>query len=258
MAAHKSRSPRPQSSPKTISSGKAKKPPVKKPPAPDNESAPDFPLAAEDIRTEPTPAARPRQTPGGRLELVATSFNKAQLIEAAVPQLALAGRSNVGKSSLVNALAGRKALAKISATPGKTRSINYYKVTGCEGFLVDLPGYGYAQCSHEERNKWAALMDYYFRSTPGLRGLVLLLDARLEPQKLDKDMAAFAVSLGLPLLPVLTKVDKCNAKTRNASFSAWTTLLGTEPLPTSAQSKLGIDELWTIIVERLNADTDRP
>ena len=133
------------------------------------------------------------------LTLEATTFNKPQLQEPLSvleqrqeAQIALAGRSNVGKSSLVNALARRKQLAKISATPGKTRSINFYRVAP-DGFsLVDLPGYGYAKCSQEERKSWAKLIENYLTNTPTLKALALLLDCRIPPQALDRDLADFA------------------------------------------------------------------
>ena len=191
------------------------------------------------------------------LTLEATAFNRGQLIEADAPQLALAGRSNVGKSSLVNALAGRKGLAKVSATPGKTRSINYYRVNADNAFLVDLPGYGYAKCSKEERNKWAALLDEYLRNTSGLTGLALLLDARLMPQQTDKEMLAFALSLGLPVLPVLTKADKCSKKELASCMRAWGALLDQDGIiATSAEKKRGLDELWLRMAAFLGIDGD--
>ena len=110
------------------------------------------------------------------LTLENTAYTLDQLSRRDIPQMALAGRSNVGKSSLVNALAGRKQLAKTSATPGKTRSVNYYRAIP-EGFwLVDLPGYGYARCSKEEREKWRLLIERYLSRSTALLGLVLLLD----------------------------------------------------------------------------------
>ncbi len=190
------------------------------------------------------------------LSLEATSFNKAQLIAPDAPQIAFAGRSNVGKSSLINALAGRKGLAKVSATPGKTRSINYYRIGGGESFLVDLPGYGYAKCSKEERNKWAALLDHYFRQTPGLAALALLLDARLAPQQTDREMLAFALSLGLPVIPVLTKADKCAKKELDACLRAWGALLDQDSIVvTSAEKKRGTDELWRRVAAAVGLDT---
>ena len=187
------------------------------------------------------------------LTLEATTFNKPQLQEQLSvleqrqeAQIALAGRSNVGKSSLVNALARRKQLAKISATPGKTRSINFYRVAP-DGFsLVDLPGYGYAKCSQEERKSWAKLIEYYLTNTPTLKALALLLDCRIPPQALDRDLADFARGHGIPLLPVLTKADKCTQVERSKRQQEWSRLLnGIMPLPVSSKDMRGVDALWS-------------
>lgn len=207
----------------------------------------------------PSPESPPSLSPASSslvwptLTLEATAFTQAQLIRSDAPQMALAGRSNVGKSSLVNALAGRKSLAKVSATPGKTRSVNYYLIGQGPAFLVDLPGYGYAKCGKEEQARWAALLEYYFRSTPGLAGLILLLDSRLSPQKADKDLLAFATSLSLPVIPVLTKSDKCGKKELAACERAWSALVdGTSLIATSSVGKKGISELWQAIQRYLD------
>ena len=184
------------------------------------------------------------------LSIEATIFNRKQLQEhlellGDAVQIALAGRSNVGKSSLVNALARRKQLAKISATPGKTRSINFYHVDPDDFFMVDLPGYGYAKCSQEERNSWAKLIEYYLTNASGLNALVLLLDCRLTPQALDRELADFARVHGIPLLPVLTKADKCTQAERSRRQQEWSRLLdGLMPLPVSSKDMRGIDALW--------------
>jgi GTP-binding protein len=184
------------------------------------------------------------------LLLEATAFNKAQLIRPDAPQVALAGRSNVGKSSLINALAGRKGgLAKVSATPGKTRSINYYHIGASGAYIVDLPGYGYARCSQEERNAWAKLMTWYLNNTKGLRGLILLLDARLLPQKADLELLAFAGSCALDIVPVLTKADKCNKKELAACSHAWGAHLDRTTLfCTSAKDKTGLEKVWEAVL----------
>ncbi len=162
-----------------------------------------------------------------------------------VAQIALAGRSNVGKSSLVNALAGRKSLAKTSATPGKTRSLNFYLVQPHGFYLVDLPGYGYARCSKTERQKWGQLMESYLTSTRELRALAVLLDSRLPPQKLDVQLVEFAQKHDIPLLPIMTKGDKCKQRERADKQKQWAKLLhGTMPIVTSASSGLGLTELW--------------
>ncbi len=178
------------------------------------------------------------------LETTAYTFEQVETATAET-QIALAGRSNVGKSSLVNALAGRKSLAKTSATPGKTRSLNYYKVEPHGFYLVDLPGYGYARCSKTERQKWGQLMERYLVESPNLRALAVLLDCRLTPQKLDIQLVDFAQKHNIELLPILTKGDKCKQKERSERQKEWTGLLqGTVPIVTSSSTRLGLDILW--------------
>ncbi len=164
-----------------------------------------------------------------------------------LPQVALAGRSNVGKSSLINCLAGRRQLAKTSATPGKTRSINFYAVSPLNYYLVDLPGYGYARCSKAERDKWAKLIDRYVQGNRLLRGMAVLLDCRLEPQQNDLNLTAWLQHLNLPMLAVLTKADKCTQKERARRQRQWADLLGSQqpPLLFSAKSGQGREGLWT-------------
>lgn len=181
-----------------------------------------------------------------RLLLEHTAYTLAQLPASPLPQLALAGRSNVGKSSLINALAGRKTLAKVSATPGKTRSINFYLAPGNDAFyLVDLPGYGYARRSKEELASFGRLIENYLVNNTALRALVLLLDCRLEPQNLDLDLACFAAQQQIPLLPVLTKADKCSLRERAQRQKQWAFKLdGHPPLLCSAVKGLGMEALW--------------
>ena len=183
------------------------------------------------------------------LTLETTAYTLEQLISLPEAQIALAGRSNVGKSSLINALAGRKKLAKVSSTPGKTRSVNYYRVTPHDFYLVDLPGYGYARASHTGREKWARLLERYLVECASLKALALLLDSRLEPQKLDKNLASFARTNGLNIVPVLTKADKCSQRERANRQNEWQELLGTRPIVTSSSNRYGIDNLWRALVE---------
>jgi len=188
-----------------------------------------------------------------------TVYTIDQLGEMPLPQLALAGRSNVGKSSLLNKLTGRKNLAKTSSTPGKTRSLNFYKVTPEEFYLVDLPGYGYARCSKSERDKWAALITRYLQKNPWLVGVVALLDSRLPPQTLDIDLITYIRSQGLEVFPVMTKADKCKQPVRHANQAAWQRLLGLQkpPMLISSHSGMNIDKLWQFFLEKLSAVSAR-
>ncbi|MDY0307731.1 MAG: ribosome biogenesis GTP-binding protein YihA/YsxC [Desulfovibrionaceae bacterium] len=180
------------------------------------------------------------------LTIVKTAFLADQMGGVELPQVALAGRSNVGKSSLINCLAGRRQLAKTSATPGKTRSLNYYEVAPQGYCLVDLPGYGYARCSKAERDKWAELIGLYLRDNRLLRGVAVLLDCRLDPQQNDLTLTSYLQHLRLPITAVLTKADKCSQKERSQRQRQWGDLLGggETPLVFSAKTGLGREALW--------------
>jgi GTP-binding protein len=127
--------------------------------------------------------------------------------EPTLPEVAFAGRSNVGKSSLINRLVNRKKLARVSNTPGRTREINFFRVND-DFVLVDLPGYGYAKISKEARAAWRPLIEGYLRNSPTLRGIVQLLDARHDPTRDDLQMLEFLAELRLPTIVVATKIDK--------------------------------------------------
>lgn len=133
--------------------------------------------------------------------------------EASLPEVAFAGRSNVGKSSLLNRLVHRKKLARVSNTPGRTREINFFKINDAFVF-VDLPGYGYARVSKERRAEWRPLIESYLRRSPQLRGIVQLLDVRHDPTADDRLMLDFLSELGVPTIVVLTKIDKLTAAQR--------------------------------------------
>lgn len=176
-----------------------------------------------------------------------TVFTAAQIGEIQGRHIALAGRSNVGKSSLVNKLSGRrKNLAKVSATPGKTRSLNFYQVEGHPLTLVDLPGYGYARCAKSEREAWAKLIEKYFQvAGPALAAVATLLDCRLPPQKIDLELTSWLHSLRIPIIPVLTKADKCTQTARASRAREWETLLGgVTPVVFSSKTGMGFDALW--------------
>lgn len=178
------------------------------------------------------------------IELEKTIYEAERMESVHAPQVALAGRSNVGKSSLVNRLANRKKLARISSTPGKTRSINFYKVRGEDFYVVDLPGYGYAKASKVDREKWAGLVQSYFEANPQVRAVVLLLDSRLDPQKKDLELLSYVESMDIPLIAVLTKADKCKQSERDKRRNQWRALLGGRaPLLFSSRTGMGAEKL---------------
>ena len=136
-----------------------------------------------------------------------------QAIPSDLIQVAVAGRSNVGKSSLINALVGRKKLARVSATPGKTQEINFYRIN--ESFLLtDLPGYGFAKAPVRERDRWQRLVEGYLRREPRPAGVVVLFDSRRGLLDVDRRLLGFLSELELPTLFVLTKIDKLNRAAR--------------------------------------------
>jgi GTP-binding protein len=147
--------------------------------------------------------------------------------EPTLPEVAFAGRSNVGKSSLLNRLVHRKKFARVSNTPGRTREINFFKVNGTF-ILVDLPGYGYAKISKERKAEWKPLIEGYLRTSPQLRGIVQLLDARHDPTGDDRDMLDFLSEIGVPTIVVLTKIDKLTANQRKQSARGIAASLGLE------------------------------
>jgi GTP-binding protein len=165
--------------------------------------------------------------------------------EPSLPEVAFAGRSNVGKSSLLNRLIHRKKFARVSNTPGRTREINFFKVNDAFIF-VDLPGYGYARISKEKRAEWKPLIEGYLRKSPQLRGIVQLLDVRHDPTNDDRQMLDFLGELGVPTVVVLTKTDKLTSGQRAKQIAEISTTLGLDSdqvIPFSAATGEGRDEL---------------
>lgn len=168
-----------------------------------------------------------------------------------IPQIAMCGRSNVGKSSLINKLLGRKKLARVSSEPGKTITVNCYDVDSSL-YLVDLPGYGYARRSFSEREKWKGIIDKYF-STPGRRLYLQLVDLKVGLTKDDEAMVEYLMSCGLPFAVVATKADKLNKTNRAACLEKVRNhrLIpdDAEVIAFSSQTGEGADEVWRIISE---------
>ena len=167
-------------------------------------------------------------------------------------QVAFSGRSHVGKSSLINSLLGRKSLARVSSAPGKTITINFYEIDK-KLYLVDLPGYGFAKRTLEEKKKWSALTDGYFTQNDNIDRLSLvlqLIDSRIGPTKDDEMMLDYLRAAELPFAVVATKTDKLNATERKknlAAIEAHPLISGAPVIPFSALKGEGKDELWKVI-----------
>ncbi len=166
------------------------------------------------------------------------------------PEVAFCGRSNVGKSSLMNFLVERKGLARVSRTPGRTRLTNFFKVEIVDGErrrklrLVDLPGFGYAQVSKSERATWRPAIEAYLARRDGLRAVVLLVDARRGPELDERELAPWIARRGVAVVPVLTKADKLAKHERRLAADAAARTLAARPVLTSAEKNEGRDELW--------------
>lgn len=191
------------------------------------------------------------------LEIVCGITSK--LPETDKVEVAFAGKSNVGKSSLINALMNRKALARTSATPGKTQTINFYNVNDVM-YLVDLPGYGYAKVSEQEKIKWGQLIERYLHTSKQLKAVFLLIDIRHEPSANDKMMYEWIVSQGYHPIIIATKLDKLKrsqvAKHVKMIKEGLKLLPGTTVIPFSAETKQGREEIWELMDSYLQEETE--
>ena len=173
-----------------------------------------------------------------------------KLPENILPEFAFAGKSNVGKSSLINALMNRKALARTSAQPGKTQTINFYNINK-ELYYVDLPGYGYARVSEKEKIQWGKLIERYLHSSKQLKAVFLLIDIRHEPSENDKLMYSWIVNQGYNPIIIATKLDKIKRsqvqKHMKMIRQGLELVPGTTIIPFSAETKQGRDEIWELI-----------
>lgn len=192
-----------------------------------------------------------------RSELEAVAVRPNQYPDANLDEIAFVGRSNVGKSSLLNLLTNRKSLARVSGNPGKTRTINFYLINDAFRF-VDLPGYGYAKVSKSITADWDRMMDDFFKQRKNLRRVVQLVDIRHEPSKLDVQMYEYLRSYGLDGLVCATKADKIsgNQKQKNLSIIKKSLNLGKDDkiVAVSALKKTGHDELLNYIAEELGIE----
>ena len=170
--------------------------------------------------------------------------------DTAYAEVAFAGKSNVGKSSLINALMNRKALARTSAQPGKTQTINFYNINDAM-YLVDLPGYGYAKASEEVKAKWGKMIENYLHTSKQLKAVFLLIDIRHDPSANDKMMYDWIVSNGYKPVIIATKLDKLKRSQIQKHVKMVREGLGLEKedvlIPFSAETKQGRDEIWALI-----------
>ena len=174
-------------------------------------------------------------------------------------EVAFAGKSNVGKSSLINALMNRKALARTSAQPGKTQTINFYNINDAM-YLVDLPGYGYANANIEIKAKWGQMIENYLHTSKKLQGVFLLIDIRHEPSENDQLMYEWMVSQGFAPIIIATKADKLKRSQIPAHLKTIEKVLNVEPgtvmIPFSAETKQGREEIWALIDSLVLVDED--
>ncbi len=179
------------------------------------------------------------------------------LPENTLMEIAFAGKSNVGKSSLINALMNRKSLARTSSQPGKTQTINFYNVNN-EIYFVDLPGYGYAKVSEEIKAKWGKMIERYLKKSKQLKAVFLLIDIRHEPSANDKQMYSWILSNGFSPIIIATKADKISRNQLPKHVKMVKEGLkvekGTVVIPFSAQTKQGRDEIYEVIDSLMKGD----
>ncbi len=171
------------------------------------------------------------------------------------PQIAFAGRSNVGKSSIINALLHRKGLVKTSQTPGKTQLINFFIING-DFYFVDLPGYGYARVPHSVIDTWAPMIEGYLKGSSALRAVVVLLDSRREPDERDMRLIEWLRQYDIPAIFALTKADKLNRQEAVRAQREIQARLKLDQLPllSSSKSGEGVGSLWGAIVKHFGKD----
>lgn len=194
------------------------------------------------------------------VELAAVAVKAAQYPEETMPEVAFAGKSNVGKSSLINTMINRKALARTSQNPGKTRTINFYNVEN-KLYFVDLPGYGYAKAPKSEIAKWGKMIEDYLIKRESLKAIIMLVDIRHEPGENDRMMYDWLKHYGHRIILVATKSDKLNRSQIPKHKKMLSAAFGLEKedilIPFSSEKKSGKEELWTVIEEVTGLNEER-
>ena len=184
-------------------------------------------------------------------EIVVSAINKSQYPAEGLPEIALVGRSNVGKSSATNALLNRRNFARTSQTPGKTRTINFYKINN-EFYFVDLPGYGYAKVSKSEKDKWGVIMERYLQDRQELCAIFLLVDIRHEPTNDDVMMYEWIKHFGYNCVVIASKADKISRGQYQKHISIIRKKLQLEKdekvIPLSSSKKTGVEDVWNEII----------
>lgn len=187
-----------------------------------------------------------------KAEIIATAVKKEQYPQTLVPEIAFSGKSNVGKSSMINALLNRRNLARTSSSPGKTQTLNFYNVNDTLNF-VDLPGYGYAKVSKESKSKWELMINTYLKTRPQLREIVLLVDIRHEPNNNDIMMYNWIKSCGFKGYVIASKADKLSRSQQIRSIEIIKKALNVEDktqiFTFSSQNKTGVLEIWNLLEE---------
>lgn len=185
-----------------------------------------------------------------KAEIEISAVSQAQYPTSQLPEIALAGRSNVGKSSFINKMIGRKNLVRTSAKPGKTRTLNFYIINDAF-YFVDVPGYGYAKVPKSEREKWGKMMEEYFETRETLRLVVLIIDSRHQPTKDDLQMVEYINYLKIPMLVIATKLDKVPRSKRVKQIKATEALFSSYEnvtiIPFSAETGENKDKIWGAI-----------
>lgn len=192
-------------------------------------------------------------------DIIISAVKEEQYPDLNLPEIAIAGRSNVGKSSLINTLINRKKLARTSSKPGRTSTINFYNIED-ELLFVDVPGYGYAKVSKKEKEKWNQMLEHYFTVREALEITILIIDLRHKPTEQDMQMYEYLKYLGLPVLIVATKADKVKKGVRNRHLNEVLATLdvmeGDVVVPFSAVTGEGKDEIWQIILDSLGIEVE--